>query len=102
MTQDGASELGEEALDQVEPRAVLGGEGELEAGGRPGGEPSSALSGDVRGMIVENQLDRGVGRVCGIEQPQELNELVAAVAVADERMDLAGEQINPGQQAERA
>jgi hypothetical protein len=31
MTQDGAGKFGEEALDQVEPGAVGGGEGELEA-----------------------------------------------------------------------
>jgi hypothetical protein len=31
MAQDGAGELGEEALDKVEPGAVLGSESELEA-----------------------------------------------------------------------
>ena len=31
VAQDGAGELGEEALDQVEPRAVFGREGEFEA-----------------------------------------------------------------------
>ena len=31
MTQDGAREFGEEALDKVEPRAVGGSEGEFEA-----------------------------------------------------------------------
>ena len=34
MAQERAGELGEEALNKVEPRAVLGGEGELEASGR--------------------------------------------------------------------
>jgi len=34
MAQDRAGELGEEALDEVEPGTVLGGEGELEAAGR--------------------------------------------------------------------
>src|SRR5262245_53789586 len=53
-------------------------------------------------MIVEDQLDRGLGRISGIEKLEELDELAAAVAVSDERMDLAGEQINPGQQAQRA
>ena len=102
VTEDRASELGEEALDQVEPRAVLGGEGKFEAVGRLGGEPSPGLSGDVCGMIVEDQLDRGVGWISSIEKLEELDELAAAVAVSDERMDLAGQQINPGQQAERA
>ena len=40
MTQEGAGELGEEALDQVEPGAVLGREGEREAAGRLSGKPS--------------------------------------------------------------
>jgi hypothetical protein len=31
MAQDGAGELGEETLDEVEPGAVLGSEGELKA-----------------------------------------------------------------------
>ena len=38
VAQDGARELGEEPLDEVEPGAVLGREGEFEAS-RSGGEP---------------------------------------------------------------
>ena len=53
-------------------------------------------------MIVEDQLDRGAGRKGGIEKLEEFDELAAAVAISDERVDLAGEQINAGQQAERA
>ena len=60
MAQDRTGELGEEALDKVEPRAVLGGEGELEASNRSRGEPSSGFSRYVRGMIVEDQLDRSI------------------------------------------
>jgi hypothetical protein len=40
VAQDRASELGEEALDEVEPGAVFGREGELEAVRRLSGEPS--------------------------------------------------------------
>src|SRR5204863_1716839 len=57
---------------------------------------------DVRRMIVEDQLDRGLRRIRGIQQLEEFYELSTAVTVFDERMDLAGEQINPGQQAQRA
>jgi hypothetical protein len=53
-------------------------------------------------MIVEDQLDRRVRRIGGIDKPEEFDELAAAVAILDEGVDLAGEQINPGQQAERA
>ena len=53
---------------------MLGREGELEAAARSRSEPSFGLSRDVRGMIVENQLDRSVGRIGGIEQLKEFDE----------------------------
>lgn len=53
-------------------------------------------------MIVEDQLDRGTPRISGIEKSEEFDQLAASVAVSDKGVDLAGEQINPGQQAERA
>jgi len=102
VPQDGAGELGEEALDEVEPGAVLGREGKVEAACRSGVEPGSGFPRDVRGMIVEDQLDRGAGRIGGIEQLEEFDELTAAVAISNQRVDLSAEQINPGQQAERA
>jgi hypothetical protein len=40
VAEDGAGKFGEEALDEVEPGAVLGREGELELAGRSRGEPS--------------------------------------------------------------
>src|SRR5215472_1152194 len=53
-------------------------------------------------MIVEDQLDRGAGRIGGIEKLEELDELAAAVTISDQGMDLAAEQINSRQQTERA
>src|SRR5215510_6444105 len=102
MTQDGTGELGEEALDEIEPGAVLGGEGKLEASDRSRGKPRSGFSRYVRGMIVEDQLDRGAYRIGGIQKLEEFDELAAAVAIPDQSVDLAGEQINSGQQAQRA
>jgi hypothetical protein len=52
-------------------------------------EPGFGFFRDVCGMIVEDQPDRGPGRIGGIEQLEEFDELAAAVAVLDERMDLA-------------
>src|SRR6516162_558108 len=72
---------------------------------RPSGssdEPRSGFFRDVRGMIVENQLDGGAGRIGGIKKLEELIKLSAAVTVSDQGMNLAGEQIDPGQQAKRA
>ena len=78
VAQDGAGQLGEEAFDEVEPGAVLGSEGELKPAGGLLGEPSSGLSGDMRGMIVEDQMDRRVGRIGRVDELEELDELPCA------------------------
>jgi hypothetical protein len=67
MPQDGASEFGEEAFDQVEPGAMDRREGELETTSRLGCKPGFGFFGNVRGMIVEDQFDGRVRRVGGIE-----------------------------------
>ena len=43
-----------------------------------------------------------LARIGSVEKLEDFDELAAAVALPDERVDLAGEQIDPGQQAERA
>ena len=91
MAQNRSSKLGEEALDEVEPRAVLGREGEFEAADGLIGHPSLGLLGDVRRMIVEDQLDRRVGWIGGVEKLEEFDEFAAAVAVLDQSVDRAGE-----------
>ena len=75
---------------------MLGREGECEAARRLSSEPGFGFFGDMRRMVVEDQLDRRVGRVSGIEKLEEFDELAAAVAVFDQGVDLAGEQIDPG------
>jgi hypothetical protein len=102
LAQDRAGELGEEALHEVEPGAALGRENEREAARRLSGEPSSGFFGDMRRVVVQDQPDRRAGRVSGIEKLEEFDELAAAMAVFDQGVDLAGEQIDPGQQAKRA
>src|SRR5262245_28469489 len=81
---------------------MLGCEGELETGCRSGGEPASGFLRYVCRMIVENQLDRGAGRIGGIKKLEEFDKLSAAVPISDQRMNLPGEQIDAGQQAKRA
>ncbi|MET4312578.1 hypothetical protein ABIC01_005589 [Bradyrhizobium sp. RT4b] len=98
MTQDGAGEPGEEALDKVKPGAVLGREGVKVNWKRPAGRVSSQalVSLDMwGGMIIEDQLDRGPSRIGGIEELKESYELSAAVAVFDERVDLPCEPVSP-------
>ena len=55
------------------------------------GEPSFGLLGDVRGMIVEDQLDRRMGRIGGVEKLEEFDEFAAAMAILDQGVNLAGE-----------
>src|SRR5258705_3683433 len=81
---------------------MLGREGKLEASRRSSVEPGSGFSRYVGGMIIEDQLDRGAGRISGVEKLEEFDELSAAVAVSDESMDLPGKQVDSGQQAKRA
>lgn len=65
--QDRARHLREEALDQVEPGAVLWREDEAEAALTLGGEPFVGFLGHVRRMIVQDDLDRRIGRISGVE-----------------------------------
>jgi hypothetical protein len=65
-------------------------------------EPGIGLFGDVRGMIVEDQLDRCVSWIGGIEKLEKFDEFAAAMTVPDERVNLTGEQVNTGQQTDSA
>ena len=69
-----AGEFGKEALDEVEPGAVLRSEGEFEAVRGLIGEPGFGLLGDGRGMIVEDQLDRCARRIGGAEKLKEFDD----------------------------
>jgi hypothetical protein len=65
------------------------------------GEPGSGLFGDVRRMIVEDQLNRRLGPIGGVEKLEEFDEFAAAMAILDQRMNLSGEEVDAGQ-ADRA
>ena len=64
--------------------------------------PGCGLFGDVRGMIVEDQLDRRVGRIGGVKELEEFDEFAAAMTVPDQGMNLAADKVDAGQQAHRA
>jgi hypothetical protein len=53
-------------------------------------------------MIVEDQLDRRVGRIGGVEKLEEFDEFATAMAILDQRTELAGDEVDAGQQADRA
>src|SRR5271170_1860064 len=83
VAKHGPGELGEEALDEVEPGAMLGREYEGEASFRSLGEPSFGFLGFVGGVIVENDLDRGLRRVGGVEAREIRHELAGAMSFLD-------------------
>src|SRR5437660_757764 len=102
MAQHRTGELGEEALDEVQPGAMLRRKSELESAGGLLGEPSSGLPGDMGGMVVEDQVDRRMGRIGRVDQLEELDELAATVSFLHQGMHLAGQQVDAGQQRDRA
>ena len=69
------------ALNEIEPEAVFRCEGKFEAAGGLIGEPGSGLLGDLGRMIVEDQLNRRMGRIGAIEKLQEFDELAATMAI---------------------
>ena len=101
VAQHRTSELGEEPFDKIEPGTVRGREGELEVAGLLC-KPGLGLLGDVCRMIVEDQLDRGMARIGGIDKLEEFDELAAAMAIPDQHVNLTGQQIDAGQKADRA
>jgi hypothetical protein len=72
-------------------------EDELEPAGALFDEPARAsLSRCVRNDCRGFSFDRGVRRISRIKQIKEFDEFAAAVAVLDQGMDLAGEQLGFG------
>ena len=80
VAKHGAGELGEEALDEIEPGAVFGRVDERRSVLRTAGRAKPCLLGYVGGMIVEDELDRGRGRMGGVEQLQEFDEFARAMS----------------------
>jgi len=94
VTEHRAGGFCEEPLDEIEPGPVLGGEHELKASLGSRRQPSLGLLRNVRGMVVEDDLDRGRGWVGGFQHIEEFDEFTTAIAVLDERVHLAGEQVD--------
>ena len=66
------------------------------------GEPSIRLFRDVGRMVVEDQFYRRIGRIGCIEPLEEADVFPRPMAFLDTGMHLAGQQIDPGQQAQCA
>src|SRR5262249_12624224 len=78
VAQDRTRQLGEEALDKIEPRPMRRREGEGKAPDRLRGKPARSLARDMGGMVVENDLDRGVGGGGGGGGVGKLNEFTTS------------------------
>ena len=102
VAQHGARHLREEALDEIEPGAVLRGEDEGEAPLGLGGEPSCGFLGNVGRVIVEDELDRGRRRIGGVELLQEGDELARTVSFLNAGVDRTGQKVDASQQAQRS
>jgi hypothetical protein len=81
---------------------VLGSEGELEAARGLLGEPGFGLLGDMSRMIIQDEVDRRVGGIAFVEKFEKLDELPTAVVLFDQGVNLAGNKVDAGQQADRA
>jgi hypothetical protein len=59
VPEHGARQLGKEAFGEIEPGAMLRGEGKFEAALGLGNEPGFGFLRSVDGMVVEDDFDRG-------------------------------------------
>jgi hypothetical protein len=50
-------------------------------------------------VVVEDHFDRRVRRVGLVEQLEEFDELATAMAILDQGVNLAAQEINPGENA---
>ena len=99
VTEHRPRHLREQALHEIEPRTVLRREYQGETAFRAGGEPRLGFLRSVGGMVVEEQFDGGIGGIGGVEPLEEADEFARAMAILDTGLHLAGQQIDPGQQA---
>src|SRR6516165_8975751 len=102
MAEDRACHLGEEALDEIEPGTMGRGESESKAPRWLRCEPGHGLARDVCRMVVEDDLNCGVGRICGVQELEEFDEFATAMALFNLGVDVTAEQVDSGHQGQSA
>ena len=95
-----ARDLGEEPLDEIEPRTGCRREMQLET--LVPGEPALHLLCLVRGVIVDDQMQIEMGGRLAVDLPQERQEFVRPVAWQTFADDLASRHIKRGEERCRA
>ena len=91
-------DVGEEALDLIDPRA--GGRGEVNMPSRPRAEPLSDRLGLVGGVVVHHEVDVEAARDIAFDLAQEAQELASAMTGIAAPDDLAGGGVESSEQAE--
>ena len=89
-------QLGEEALDGIEPRAEVGVKWKVQRGWRV--EPGADLGVLVGGVVVEDDVDQLAGRDLGLDGVEEADELLMPVALHVAADDRAVEHVERGEQ----
>mgnify|MGYP007072815997 CR=1 FL=1 len=89
------------ALDEIKPGSMLGRMNILESSGTCGEEGHGLLR-DVRGMVVENHANNGLGRIVSINLPEQIDELDATVPILGMSKDMARVKVDTGQNGDRA
>ena len=102
LAQNRAREFREESFDDIEPRSVLRREDEGKAALALLIEPRDGFLRDVGGMVVEDDLDRGIGGIGAIQPLEKADELAGAVAILATGMNLPGQKIDAGKKTQRA
>jgi hypothetical protein len=93
-------ELGEKALDGVEPGGR--GRGVVEDEARMAPEPGTDLGMLVRGIVVQDDVDDLANRHLGLDGVEEADELLMPVPLHTAADDLALEHVERGEQCRRA
>ncbi len=88
MPKKRACHLSEESLDDVEPRSMSRRQHILEAVGS-GCQERPRLFRDMRGMIVENDPDRALRRIIGVQIFEQSDELATPVTALNPPNDMA-------------
>src|SRR3990172_3144183 len=97
--QQGARQLGEEDLDKVQPRPMLGGEGELEAVGH-GGQVRLSLLGDMSRVVVQDDADLALLGIMRVDVLEPGHELPAAMPLLHAGEQLPREEVDAAEQGD--
>lgn len=101
MSEKCSIHLGEEGFHRVEPRPVLRRMDILESVGTSG-QVDPGFLGDIGRMVVQNDPDPGMGRIAGVQVLEKGDEFLAPMPLLYPGDDMAGGEIQGGQDRGRS